>query len=169
MELPGFASRPHERFAFVGNVAAFWGPSCHRPPPPHALPPGLPVDGRRSLNPADGPAEDISVRRLLAVPLALLALSAASPPGADAAARRCGKVPGAKSITASGTSCTFARRLAREVAGVRHDRDRYAQARRCSGDFCIVVLGWRCKPAPGVAPRERCTSRGRSVSWVWTS
>ena len=105
--------------------------------------------------------------RLALTLLVLLAFGAAAPAGADAAAKRCGKAPGVRSLTASGTSCAFARKLAREVGAVRHDRDRYARARRCSGDFCIVVLGWRCKPAAGVAPRERCTSRGRSVSWIW--
>ena len=135
---------------------------------PRVAAPSAPVAGRPRLNPRAARADHIHVPRVAATVLLLLALVAAVPATADAAARRCGKVAGARSITATGASCAAARRLASEVVRIRRDRALYAKARRCSGEFCIVVLGWRCRPATGVTPRERCTSRGRTVTWLWT-
>ena len=96
----------------------------------------------------------------------------AVPVSADAArTRSCPAGKSAKTIRAlkaRGTSCATARRIAATVSAIRRDRRRYARAQRCTGAFCVVVEGWRCRPASGAAPREVCTSSRRSVSWLWT-
>ena len=101
----------------------------------------------------------------------LLALAAlfilVLPSPADAAKRRCGGTATLTQLRASGASCTTARRIASESAAIRRDTRRFAAARRCSADFCIVVSGWRCRPAKTAQPRELCTRSRSSIRWLW--
>jgi hypothetical protein len=98
---------------------------------------------------------------------AAAAVALALPGAAEAGARHC---PGSSTLAqlrASGTSCTTAKRIASQSAAIRRDTSRYAAARRCSGDFCIVVSGWRCRPARSPEPRERCTRRRAVIKWLY--
>ena len=107
----------------------------------------------------------MSAARLLIALAALLVLLMPTP--ADAAKRRCGGTATLTQLRASGASCATARRIATESAAIRRDTRRFAAARRCSGDFCIVVSGWRCRPARSPEPRELCTRSRRAIRWLW--
>jgi hypothetical protein len=101
----------------------------------------------------------------IVLPLAAL-LALALPAPADAA-RRCAGTATLSQLRAERTSCATARSVASQAVAIRRDTDRYADARRCAGDFCIVVSGWRCRPAKSPEPRERCTRSRASIKWLW--
>lgn len=96
---------------------------------------------------------------------AALAVTLAAPAGA--AKRSCSGTPVVAQLKAKGATCPTARRIASEAAAIRRSTARFAAARRCSGDFCIVVYGWRCRPAQTPEPRERCTRARRTVFWLY--
>ena len=114
---------------------------------------------------ASADQDRVSLARLLLALAALLVLTAPAP--ADAAKRRCGGTASLTQLRANGAGCATARRIAAESAAIRQDTRRFAAARRCSGDFCIVVSGWRCRPMESAQPRERCTRSRSSIRWLW--
>jgi hypothetical protein len=107
----------------------------------------------------------MALARLLIPIAALIALAFPGP--AEAGARHCPGTATIAQLRASGTGCVTARRIASQSAAIRRDTDRFAAARRCAGDFCIVVSGWRCRPAESPEPRERCTRSQSSIKWLW--
>jgi hypothetical protein len=121
----------------------------------------------RRLEGAAAGADQISMplSRLLLTIAAALAL--ALPAAAEAGARHCPGTSSLAQLRASGTSCATAKRIASQSAAIRRDTSRYAAARHCAGDFCIVVSGWRCRPARTPEPRERCTRGGAAIRWLY--
>jgi hypothetical protein len=138
----------------------------------------LPLNGRRApplavarltrrLEGAAAGADQISMplsRLLLTI---ATALALALPAAAEAGARHCPGTSSLAQLRASGTSCATAKRIASQSAAIRRDTSRYAAARHCAGDFCIVVSGWRCRPARTPEPRERCTRGGAAIRWLY--
>jgi hypothetical protein len=107
------------------------------------------------------------MRLFVAALLATLAVCATA--GSAAADQRCASTGDAALATlrVRHVSCRTAARVAHGAVQTRTDRTRYAAARRCSGDFCIVVDGWRCRPLTGVEPRERCVRGGARLTFAW--
>jgi hypothetical protein len=105
--------------------------------------------------------------RLVCLLVSVAALLAVALPDAADAARRCRGTSVVTQLRAERVNCAKARRIASEAAAVRRSTERFAAARRCSGDFCIVVSGWRCRPARTPKPRERCTRSRAAIFWLW--